>query len=66
MIANRHRFKLIEDRRETKTMSWEQRLRGCVLCAAFLTLWVCPATAAQVRSFADSQGVIHITNERGS
>ena len=45
-------------------MSWEKRLRGFMLCAVFLSLGVCPATAAQVRSFADSRGVIHITNER--
>ena len=58
------RFELTftEDRRETKTMSWERRLRAFMICAAFLTLGVCPATAAQVRSFTDSQGVIHITN----
>ena len=49
---------------EIRIMSWEKRLREVMICAAVLTLGVCPATAAQVRSFTDSQGVIHITNER--
>ena len=43
-------------------MSWEKRLRGLMVCAAVLSLGVCPATAAQVRSFTDAQGVIQITN----
>lgn len=47
-------------------MNWEKSLRGFMIGAAFLTLGVGPATAAQVRSFTDSQGVIHISNEEGA
>ena len=37
-------------------MNWENRLWGLMVCAAFLSLGVFPASAAQVRSFTDSPG----------
>lgn len=45
-------------------MNREKRLRGLMICAAVLVLsvGVLPATAAQVRSFTDVHGVIHISN----
>jgi hypothetical protein len=44
-------------------MKWKKCSRRLMLGATLVIFGVFPASAAKVRSFADMQGVIHITNE---
>jgi hypothetical protein len=44
-------------------MGWNQRIAACTMGLICLSLFIRPASAAGIRHFTDSQGVIRITNQ---